>query len=119
MKSKPYLSVVIPCYNEEKNLQAGVLDQVENYLKKQKFTSEVFVSDDESTDGSLDFVAKYVKKNSRFKQLKNRHGGKPFAVRSGIKKAKGEVVLVTDMDQSTPINQFTKRPNKRKPMSVI
>lgn len=106
--SKPFLSVVIPCYNELENLKRGVLDQVENYLQKQKYLSEVIISDDESTDKSLEFIEKYLQTHSRFRLLKNKHGGKPFAVRAGVEKARGEIVLFTDMDQSTPINQISK-----------
>ncbi len=102
------ISVVIPCYNEEENLKKGVLDQVEKYLRKKDYPSEVIISDDESTDGSLKFLEKFVKYNPRFKLLKNQHGGKPFALRSGLKKAKGEIVLFTDMDQSAPIAEIEK-----------
>lgn len=105
---RPYLSIIIPCYNEEKNLQRGVLNEVERYFKKQKYLSEVIISDDGSTDGSLKFVQKYCQKNSRFRLLKNPHGGKSFAVWAGVKTAKGKIVLFTDMDQSTPINQVNK-----------
>ncbi|MFC1727716.1 glycosyltransferase [Patescibacteria group bacterium] len=108
MKKKMYLSVVIPCYNEKKNLDRGVLDEVENYLKKQEYTSEVIVSDDGSTDGSLEFVKKFVRGHPRFKQLLNQHGGKPLAVWAGVKKARGEIVLFSDMDQSTPLGQVAK-----------
>jgi len=108
MKNKTFLSVIIPCYNEEKNLKRGVLDEVEHYLQKQGFTSEVVISDDESTDNSRQFVKDYLKKHPRFRLLENKHAGKPFAVRSGIEKASGEVVLFTDMDQSTPIKEFDK-----------
>ena len=105
---KPYLSVVIPCYNEEENLKRGVLGEVEGYLKDQAFTSEVIISDDESTDNSRRLVENFIKKNSRFRLLKNKHGGKPFAVRAGVQEAKGKIILMTDMDQSTPIDQFGK-----------
>lgn len=105
---KIHLSVVIPCYNEKENLKRGVLDQVENYLARQKYSSEVIVSDDESTDGSLELVTRYLRKHARFRLLKNKHGGKPFALRSGIRSAKGRIVLTTDMDQSTPIDQASK-----------
>ena len=106
--NKPYLSVVIPCYNEENNLKRGVLDEVKKYLKRQSYFWEVIVSDDGSTDKSVDFLEKYCQKNPGFILLKNPHGGKPFAVRAGIKKAKGKIVLFTDMDQSTPIAQVEK-----------
>jgi len=106
--NKPYLSVIIPCYNEENNLKRGVLDEVKKYLKKQPYPWEVIISDDGSTDESLDFLEKYCQKYPNFILLKNPHGGKPFAVRAGIKKAKGKIVLFTDMDQSTPIKEVEK-----------
>lgn len=108
MKKRLYLSVVIPCYNEEVNLKRGVLEEVENYLKQQDYPSEVIISDDSSTDKSKQLVEKFVKYHPRFKLLKNPHEGKPYAVKAGIMKAKGEIVLFTDMDQSTPINQVEK-----------
>jgi glycosyltransferase involved in cell wall biosynthesis len=105
---KPKVSVVIPCYNEEENLKRGVLDQVEEYLRKQDYPSEVIISDDESTDNSIKLAEKFKEYNPRFKLLKNKHGGKPFALRSGLKKARGEIILFTDMDQSTLIDQLAK-----------
>jgi len=105
---KPFLSVIIPCYNEEKNLKRGVLDEVENYLKNQKYQSEVIISDDESIDGSLEFIKNYLELHPRFKLLQNKHAGKPFAIRAGVQKAQGEIILFTDMDQSAPIKEFDK-----------
>lgn len=105
---KPYLSVIIPMFNEERNLKRGVLEEMDHYLKKQDYPSEVIVSDDGSTDKSLKIVEKYVKYHSRFKLLKNKHAGKPFAIKSGLMKTKGEIVLFTDMDQSAPISEVEK-----------
>lgn len=106
--SKPYLSVVIPSYNEMANLQKGVLDKLDHFLKKQKFGYEVVISDDGSTDGSVEFVEKFVEENSNFVIVKNSHLGKAGAVTSGMLKAKGEYVLFTDMDQATPIEELCK-----------
>ena len=105
---KPYLSVIIPCYNEERNLKRGVLKEVDDYLKKQSYSSEVIVSDDGSTDESKKIVAKFIKKHPRFKLLKNKHGGKPFALKSGLLKAKGEIVYFADLDLSTPMSELRK-----------
>ena len=105
---KPFLSVIIPCYNEEKNLKRGALDEVEAYLKKQSFESEVIIVDDGSIDNSRDFVKKYLPNHPRFKLLENKHVGKPLTIRFGVKKANGGIILFTDMDQSTPINEFDK-----------
>jgi len=105
---KPFLSVIIPCYNEEKNLKRGALDEVEIYLKKQSFESEVIIVDDGSNDNSRGFVKKYLPNHPRFKLLENKHVGKPLTIRFGVKKANGGIILFTDMDQSTPINEFDK-----------
>jgi dolichyl-phosphate beta-glucosyltransferase len=103
-----FLSVVIPCYNEEANLKKGVLSEVANFLKKQSYSWEVIISDDGSTDNSKKLVRKFVDQNPGFVLQENKHGGKPYAVGQGIKKARGEIVLFTDMDQSTPIKEVAK-----------
>jgi cellulose synthase/poly-beta-1,6-N-acetylglucosamine synthase-like glycosyltransferase len=108
MPDRPYLSVIIPCYNEEKNLKRGVLEEAENYLKSQDYSSEVIISDDGSTDKSRELVEKFIKDHRRFKLLRNPHAGKAYALKFGIKEARGEIILLTDMDQSTPINQLEK-----------
>jgi len=106
--NKPALTVVIPCYNEKENLQRGVLEEVESYLKIQELSWEVIISDDGSTDGSRKIIKDSIKNKKEFLLLENEHGGKPFAIWQGIKKARGEMVLFTDMDQSTPISEVTK-----------
>lgn len=104
----PKLSIVIPNYNEKENIQAGVLDQINSYLKKAAFTWEVIISDDGSTDSSRDLANDFVKKNEGFRLLKNNHGGKAAAINAGVKTAKGEIILFTDMDQSTPLDEVEK-----------
>jgi glycosyltransferase involved in cell wall biosynthesis len=103
-----FISIIIPCYNEAENIKRGVLTQVDNYLQKQDFSWEVIIADDESTDNSWELVEDFIKEKSNYIHLKNKHGGKPFAVRSGLEKARGEWVLLTDMDQATPIDQLDK-----------
>ena len=103
-----YLSIVIPCYNEEENLKREVLKEVWDFLIKQKYTWEVVVSDDGSTDNSRGMIRKQISNWNNFKLLENTHKGKPSALWSGIKKAKGKYVLLTDMDQSTPIEELKK-----------
>jgi len=103
-----FLSVVMPCYNEEENLKRGVLNEVEEYLSKQPYQSEIIISDDGSTDGSLAFVKDFIKEHHTFKLLENKHAGKSYAIRLGVKKAQGEVILFTDMDQSAPIKEIAK-----------
>ena len=105
---KSYLSVVIPCYNEEKNLKRGVLGEVEDFLARQSYASEVLISDDGSTDESLKLAQSFIKTHQRFRVLENPHAGKPFAVKSGVLFTRGEIILFTDMDQSTPVSELDK-----------
>jgi dolichyl-phosphate beta-glucosyltransferase len=102
------LTVLIPNYNESGNVERGVIDEILAYLKKQTYSWEILISDDGSTDNSLDLLAKYVKVEPRIHILKNEHAGKPYALRSGIAKAEGEYVILTDMDLSTPITELGK-----------
>lgn len=108
MNSEIKLSVIIPSYNESENLSHGVLDEVHNYLKKQNYTYEVLVVDDGSKDNTVQLVKKYIKDKASFKLIENPHSGKAITVMTGMFKASGQVVLFTDMDQATPINQIEK-----------
>ncbi len=102
------LTIIIPNYNEYENISRGVLTDVLAFLKKQKFTWEVLISDDGSTDSSLSLIENYAKKDDRVRLLKNAHAGKPYALRSAVNAAHGEYLLLTDMDQSTPIQELLK-----------
>ncbi len=104
----PYISIIIPCYNEAKNLEAGVLDEVNDYLIQQDYAWEVVIVNDEATDNSRALIEQFIADKPRFSLVDIPHGGKPAAVWAGIQHARGEVVLFTDMDQSTPIAELSK-----------
>lgn len=105
---KPYLSVIIPSYNEQKNFARNVLDEVIEYLKKQSYSWEVILSDDGSTDGTVEALERFAKNNPGVRVLKNIHAGKGPTVQSGMLAATGEWRLFTDFDQSTPLSEVEK-----------
>jgi len=102
------LSVVIPSFDEMANLQKGVLDKVEHFLGRKKYSYEVIVVDDGSTDGSIEFVKRFIKENPHFRMIENPHFGKARTVIQGMLGAKGQYILFTDMDQATPIEEIDK-----------
>src|SRR3989344_3420345 len=90
------------------NLQKGVLDKVEHFLSLKKYSYEVIIVDDGSTDGSVEFVKQFTEDNSSFKLIENPHLGKGGAVTTGVLNSKGDYVLFSDMDQATPIEEVDK-----------
>jgi glycosyltransferase involved in cell wall biosynthesis len=102
------LSIIIPAFNEANNIRIGVLNGICDYLKEQNYDWEVIVSDDGSTDGTVGLTQEFAKKNNGFSVLPNPHRGKAGAVISGMLKASGDIVLFSDMDQATPINEIEK-----------
>jgi dolichyl-phosphate beta-glucosyltransferase len=105
---KPDLSIIIPAYNEEYNLRTGVMDSVYDYLIQQNYSWEILFVDDGSTDNTSRLAEDFAQKHKNFFVLNEPHRGKAGTVMAGIFKAKGSIVLFTDTDQATPIDQVEK-----------
>ncbi|OGY09757.1 MAG: hypothetical protein A2782_02880 [Candidatus Blackburnbacteria bacterium RIFCSPHIGHO2_01_FULL_43_15b] len=99
------LSVVIPAYNESKNFRCGVLNGVVEFLKLRKYTWEVILVNDGSTDETLKLLKEFVSCHYGFRLVDMVHGGKVAAVTSGVLEARGEIVVFSDFDQSTPLSE--------------
>lgn len=100
---KPHLSIIIPAYNEERNIGNGLLNSVFGFLSRQKYSWEVIFVDDGSNDGTNRLLRDLVYHRKRFSLIKIAHGGKLAAIRTGMLHAEGKIRLFTDLDQSTPI----------------
>ncbi len=107
-REKPLLSIILPCYNEQKNLERGVLEEVHYYLIGQELPWEVVIVNDESTDDSRRLIEQLIQDKPGFSLFDIPHSGKPAAVWEGIQRARGEMVLFSDMDQSTPLHELDK-----------
>src|SRR5688572_29138209 len=103
-----FLSLVIPAYNEEQNIRAGVLKTVNDYLAQQKYPWVVIVADDGSTDKTVEISQEFARNHNGFRVLKEPHRGKGGTVIAGVLSAQGKYIVFTDDDQSTPINQLEK-----------
>lgn len=104
----PYLSVVIPAFNEETNIRLGALDKVLRYLEHQQYTWEVIIVNDGSTDRTEELLDEFLVANHHVLVLHNPHRGKAGTVITGMLKARGEIVLFTDLDQATPLKEIEK-----------
>ena len=103
-----HLSVIIPAYNEEKRLPQ-TLREIDEYLRKQNFESEIIVVSDGSKDRTVEVTKNLMSKikNLRVIEFKENRG-KGFGVKEGMLSALGNFRLFTDADNSTPINQIEK-----------
>jgi len=101
----PFLSVVIPAYNEEHRL-LPTLQKVTAYLAAQPYRSEVVVADDGSSDGTVALVRDFMAKiEAPLRVIENKHRGKGSAVRAGMLAATGEYRFMCDADLSMPIEE--------------
>jgi dolichyl-phosphate beta-glucosyltransferase len=104
----PFLSVVIPAYNEAARI-AHTLEQIVRYLEHQPYLSELIVVDDGSTDQTIRVVTDIFKRLERGILLVNdTNRGKGYSVRKGVLASTGEMVLFSDADLSTPIAELEK-----------
>jgi dolichyl-phosphate beta-glucosyltransferase len=107
LQSEPYLSVVIPCYNEERRLP-GTLSKVIAYLQRKGREAEIVVVDDGSSDRTVAIAEQASAENPIVHVIRNEHRGKAFAVRTGMLAAAGQFVLFSDADSATPIEEADK-----------
>jgi dolichyl-phosphate beta-glucosyltransferase len=104
----PFLSIVIPAYNEAGRIEA-TLRRVQEYVRRQPYTTEILVADDGSTDRTPDIVAACATADAPVRLLRHTpNRGKGFAVRSGMAQARGALVLFSDADLSAPIEEVEK-----------
>lgn len=105
MPIPPYLSIVIPAFNEQDRLRTS-LPVLRDYLKKQSYDWELIVVDDGSSDLTQEVPGEFFSENNLRVQRHPGNRGKGYSVRQGVLAAQGEVVLLTDADFSTPIPYF-------------
>ena len=102
----PYLSVIIPAYNEEERI-IPTIGAIASYISTQNYPWELIVVDDGSTDCSVELVKSLGLVNLRVLTAPQ-NGGKGSAVQRGILAAHGEYILFSDADNSTPIEELEK-----------
>ena len=107
MKEIKY-SIVIPAYNEGPRLGA-TLEKVLAYVRLQRWNAEVIVVNDGSRDNTAEVVRGFAETNALVRLVENPgNRGKGYAVRNGMLNARGEVIVFSDADLSSPIEEMPK-----------
>jgi glycosyltransferase involved in cell wall biosynthesis len=116
-----YLSIIIPCYNEERRLEKNLEIKI-NYLIQQKYSWEMVLVNDGSLDSTSKIMSDFINKYKRFNIKKidiNPNTGKGHAVKTGMLNAQGDLRLFTDSDNSTSIEQIDKLLSYTKDYSIV
>lgn len=101
-------SIVLPAYNESERI-ASTLEKILAHAAQQRWNVEVIVVNDGSSDTTADIVRAYSAKNPQLRLLENPgNRGKGYSVRNGMLHARGEVLLFSDADLSSPIAEAGK-----------
>lgn len=105
---EPTYSIVIPAYNESARLGA-TLERVLAYAHAEGWNAEVIVVNDGSRDNTAEIINSFVVKDPIVQLVENPgNRGKGYSVRNGMLHARGKVVLFTDADLSSPIEEAPK-----------
>jgi glycosyltransferase involved in cell wall biosynthesis len=104
----PYYSIIIPAFNEAARIGPS-LDRILEFVTDSRWSAEILVVNDGSTDNTADVVQEYARRNPIIRLLENPgNRGKGYSVRNGMLNASGQVLLFTDADLSSPIEEATK-----------
>lgn len=108
MTSRPKYSIVIPAFNEGHRITA-TLDKLMVYIEQEDWNAEVIVVDDGSHDETPTIVRDYAERHPTVRLLQNPgNRGKGYSVRHGMLEAKGDLLLFSDADLSSPICEAKK-----------
>ncbi len=104
----PYLSVIIPAYNEEKNISKTLL-AVNQYLQRQPFDYEIIIVSDGAKDRTVEIAQNFQRQIKNLKVIDNKENhGKGWAVRQAMLAAEGQIRLFMDADNATTLDHFDK-----------
>ncbi|MBW2056587.1 MAG: glycosyltransferase [Deltaproteobacteria bacterium] len=111
-KRAPYLSVVIPVFNEEENIE-NLVDRLSTVLRGLGKPFEIIFVDDGSSDASLELLKKAREKMREITVIAfNRNYGQHAAVFAGFEHSSGKIVITLDADLQNPPEEIPKLVSK-------
>lgn len=101
-------SIIIPAYNESQRI-TRTLETMLAYIAERNWVAEIVVVNDGSRDNTADIVRGYMREHPIVRLLENPgNRGKGYSVRHGMMEARGDVLLLSDADMSSPITEAPK-----------
>lgn len=105
---EPTYSIVIPAYNEQSRI-SSTLERVLSFVHAQGWDAEVVVVNDGSRDNTAEIVQSFAAKDPSLRLIDNPgNHGKGYSVRNGMLRARGSIILFSDADLSSPIEESVK-----------
>jgi dolichyl-phosphate beta-glucosyltransferase len=102
------ISIIIPAYNEQERL-GPTLDRILDFIQRENWRAEVIVVDGASQDRTVDIVRGYAQNPGIVRLIRNAaNRGKGYCVRKGVMQARGRIILFTDAELSSPIEEAPK-----------
>jgi glycosyltransferase involved in cell wall biosynthesis len=105
--TRPFLSIVIPAYNEEHRLPSS-LAQISEFVSAQSYPIEVVVVDNNSSDATRRIAEEFASACAYARVLHEPRQGKGAAVKTGMLAARGDYLFICDADLSMPIEELSK-----------
>ena len=104
---KNNITFIIPCFNSERTIE-GVISEIKESLRKED-TCEIICINDNSSDNVLEVLRKLAKKDKNIKVINLlRNFGQHAALITGLRYAKGDIIISLDDDGQTPANEYYK-----------
>jgi len=101
-------SIVIPAYNEGERLRKTI-EKILAFTSERHWRAEILIVNDGSTDDTAEIVRSYAVRNPSLRLIENPgNRGKGYSVRNGMLHSHGDVVLFSDADLSSPIEESLK-----------
>lgn len=105
--SSPFLSIIIPAYNEERRLP-NTLGQIFKFLEQQSYVAEVLVVENGSTDQTFEVAQSYMPQYKNLIVFREERPGKGTAVKRGMLEARGDYRFMCDADLSIRFDEVNK-----------
>jgi glycosyltransferase involved in cell wall biosynthesis len=104
----PLYSIILPAFNESSRLAAS-LEKALAFVRKQRWSVEIIVVNDGSRDDTAEIAKGFMLQAPEIRLLENPgNRGKGYSVRNGMLNASGEILLFSDADFSSPIEESVK-----------